>query len=179
MIKTNDTIAKNKSKQILYSSRELAKSFLCSNLHPDSKYINKHCVDDSYGKAVDTNLLEAYWDNQERDTHKVSHVLYEGHEVAARTLSLSFFVDTGSPVKVARVWLALVKPRLDRVDGIVVKNWLEIVLVLISLRRLVLVSQSTLVTCNRSIHVVILVLVVIRVSIRMEPLTINVIHLLF
>ena len=109
----------------------------------------------------------------------MSHVLYEGHEVAAWTLSLSFFVDTGSPVKVARVWLALVKPRLDRVDNIVVKNWLEIVLVLISLRRLVLVSQSTLVTCNRSIHVVILVLVVIGVSIGMEPLTINVIHLLF
>ena len=60
-----------------------------------------------------------------------------------------------------------------------VKNWLEIVLILISLRRLVLVSQSALVACNGSVHVVILVLVVIGVSIRMEPLTIDIIHLLF
>ena len=70
----------------------------------------------------------------------MSHVLHEGHEVTTWTLSLSFFVHTGSPVKVARVWLALVKSRLNRVNSIMVKNRLEVVLVFISLWRLVLVS---------------------------------------
>ena len=58
-----------------------------------------------------------------------------------------------------------------------VKNWLEIVLGLISLYGLILVTISTVVARDCGIHIVILILVVIWVSVWVESLSINVIDL--
>ena len=55
-----------------------------------------------------------------------------------------------------------------------VKNWLEIVLGLISLYGLILVTISTVVARDCGIHIVILILVVIWVSVWVESLSVNV-----
>ena len=106
------------------------------------------------------------------------HVFHKGHQVATGAFRLHLVFDRCGPVEVAGVRFSLMDAWLDRVDGVVIQDRLEIVFVLVALRRLVLVAQSTLVARNRSIHVVVLVLVIIRVAIRMEPLPINIILLL-
>lgn len=107
------------------------------------------------------------------------HVLHKGHQIAAGAFRLPLVFDRCGPVEVAGVRFPLMDAWLDRVDCVVIQDRLEIVFVLVALGRLVLVAKSTLVARNRSIHVVVLVLVIIRVAIRMEALPINIILLLF
>lgn len=59
-----------------------------------------------------------------------------------------------------------------------VKDGLEVVFVFVADWRLILVTESALVTCNACIDVVTLVLVVVWIAVRVKSLAISIVYLI-
>jgi hypothetical protein len=123
---------------------------------------------------LDANVFEADGYNEEGDAHEVALVLDESHKVAGwAELWLGKGVASGAvEVGILRLRLALVYSRLNRINNIMIQYRLKIIFILVANNGLKLAAQCSLVACNPSIDVVILVLVVVWISIWMKPLPI-------
>ena len=106
------------------------------------------------------------------------HVFYEGHQVGRGADVLGVEVLTSSVVQVWGVGVVFVDAWHNWVYGIVVKDGLEVVFVFVADWRLILVTESALVTCNACIDVVTLVLVVVWIAVRVKSLAISIVYLI-